>query len=94
MLRSTSGGLGPWMVIEFAIDEHKRFLGLCDPASREYEILKNGLIVRLPKHGKHERGVEIFAEMREAQLLLALAHQICPDAVPAIVKAISVARAV
>jgi hypothetical protein len=27
-------------VIEFAIDEHKRFLGLCDPASREYEILK------------------------------------------------------
>ena len=48
------------MVIEFAIDEHKRFLGLCDPASREYEILKNGLIVRLPKHGKHERVVEIF----------------------------------
>jgi hypothetical protein len=28
------------MVIEFAIDQHKRFLGLCDPASREYEILK------------------------------------------------------
>ena len=28
------------------------------------------------------------------QLLLALAHQICPVAVPAIVKAISVARAV
>ena len=94
MLRSTSGGLGPWMVIEFAIDEHKRFLGLCDPASREYEILKNGLILRRAIHGKHERVVEIFAGIREAQLLLALAHQICPVAVPAIVKAISVARAV
>ena len=82
------------MLIEFAIDQHKRFLGLCDPASREYEILKNGLIVRLPKHGKDERVVEMFAETREAQLLLALAHQICPVAVPAIVKAISVARAV
>ena len=82
------------MVIEFAIDQHKRFLGLCDPASREYEILKNGLVVRCGKHGHSERVVEIFAEIREAQLLLALAHQICPVAVPTIVKAISVARAV
>jgi hypothetical protein len=74
--------------IEFAIDEHKRFLGLCDPASREFEILKNGLIVRRAKHG-HEPVVEIFAERREAQLLLAFAHKICPVAVPAILKAIS-----
>jgi hypothetical protein len=80
------------MVIEFAIDEHKRFLRLCDPASREYEILKNGLILRHAKHRKHEGVVEIFAEIREAQLLLALAHQICPVAVPTIVKAISKAR--
>jgi pentatricopeptide repeat protein len=58
----------------------------------EYEILKNALIVRRAKHGKYERVVEIFAEMREAQLLLALAHKICPVAVPAIVKAISVAH--
>ena len=48
------------MVIEFAIDHYDRLLAHCDPASREYEILKNGLIVRLPKHGKHERVVEIF----------------------------------
>ena len=87
------GRLGS-VVIEFAIDDYNRFLALCDPASREYEILKNGLILRHAKHGKHERVVEIFAEMREAQLLLALAHQFCPVAVPAIVKAISVARAV
>jgi hypothetical protein len=50
------------------------------PSSPEYEILKNGLIVRRVKNGKYERVVEIFAEMRDAQLLLAHAHKICPAA--------------
>jgi hypothetical protein len=80
------------MVIEFAIDHYNRFLALCDPASREYEILKNGLVVRRAKDGQYERVAEIFAEMRDARLLLAVAHKICPVAVPAIVKAISVAH--
>ena len=80
------------MVIEFAIDHYDRLLAHCDPASREYAILKNGLVVRRPKNGRYERVVEIFGEMRDAQLLLALANKICPVAVPAIVKAISVAH--
>ena len=77
------------MVIEFAIDQHKRFLALCDPPSREYEILKNGLVVHRGKHGHSERVVEIFAQMREARSLLTVAHKICPVAVPAIIKATS-----
>jgi hypothetical protein len=80
------------MVIEFAIDDYNRFLALCDPASREYEILKNGLVVRRPKNGQHEQIVEIFAQMREARSLLTVAHRICPVAVPAIVKATCKAR--
>ncbi len=60
------------MVIEFAIDQHNRFLALCDPASREYEILKNGLVVHRAKDEQYERVVEIFAEMRDARLLLAV----------------------
>ncbi len=80
------------MVIEFLLDHHDRFLLLCDPASREYEILKSGLVVRRSKEGRYERGVEIFAAMQDGQLLLALANRICPAAVPAIVKAISKAR--
>jgi len=75
------------MIIEFAIDHYDRLLALSDPASREYEILKNGLVVRRAKNGQHERVVEIFAEMREAHLLLALANKICPLAAPAITKA-------
>ena len=82
------------MIIEFAIDHYDRLLALSDPASREYEILKNGLVVRRAKNGQHERVVEIFAEMRDAHLLLALANKICPLAAPAITKAMSLARGV
>jgi hypothetical protein len=60
------------MVIEFAIDHYDRLLSPCEPSSHEYEILKNGLVVRRAKNGKYERVVEIFAEMRDAQLLLPL----------------------
>ena len=82
------------MVIEFAIDHYNRFLALCDPVSREYEILKNGLVIRRVKDGnrQYERVVEIFAEMRDAHLLLDIANKICPDAMPAITKAVSLAR--
>ena len=82
------------MVIEFAIDHYDHLLASCDLASPEYEILKNGLVVPRVKNGKYERVVEIFAEMQDAQLLLALAHRICPIAAPAITKAMSLARGV
>ena len=80
------------MVIELAIDHYNRLLPLCEPASCEYEILKNGLVVRRAKNGQYERVVEIFAEMRDAHSLLALANKICPVAAPAITKAMSLAR--
>jgi hypothetical protein len=77
------------MIIEISIDHYDRLLALCGPASREYEILKDGFIAHRPKDSRYERVVEISAEMQDAQLLLALAHKICPVAVPAILKAIS-----
>jgi len=80
------------MIIEMTIDPYDRLLALCDPASREYEILKNSLIVRHSKDGRYERVVEILSEMQDAKLLLVLAQKICPAAVPFIVKAISKAR--
>jgi hypothetical protein len=80
------------MIIEISIDHYDRFLALCDPASHEYEILTDGFITHRPKDNHFERIIEISCEMWHAQLLLALAHKICPVAVPAIVKAISVAH--
>jgi hypothetical protein len=80
------------MIIEIPIDPYDRFVALCDQASHEYEILKNGLIVRHSKDGRYERVVEILSEMPDAKLLLVLAQKICPAVVPFIVNAISKAR--
>ncbi len=78
------------MLIEMSLDHYDRFLEKCDASSREYEILKNGLIVRRPNDGHYERIMEIACEVREAQMLLAIARRLYPDAVSAIEKAIAI----
>ena len=78
------------MLIEMSLDHYDRFLEKCDASSREYEILKNGLIVRRPNVGHYERIMEIACEVREAQMLLAIARRLYPDAVSAIEKAIAI----
>jgi hypothetical protein len=78
------------MVIELPLDHHDRFLEKCDPSRREYEILRNGRIVRRPKDGDYERIVEIPCEVSEAQMLLAIARRLYPDAVSAIEKALAI----
>jgi hypothetical protein len=72
-----------------SLDHYDRFLKQCNPSGREHEILKNGLIVRRPKDGHSERRIEIHCKLQDAQLLLALATQVYPDAVPAIKKGIA-----
>jgi len=67
------------MIIEISVDHYDRFLALCDPASHEYEILKDAFIAHRPKDSRYERVVEISCEMRDAQLLLVLAQKICPS---------------
>jgi hypothetical protein len=78
------------MLIEMSLDHYDRFLEKCDASSREYEILKNGLIVRRPNDGHYERIMEIACEVPEAQMLLAIARRLYPDAVSAIEKAIAI----
>jgi hypothetical protein len=63
----------------------------CDQSSREYAILKNGLIIRRPKGDHFERIMEIRCEMEEAEKLLALASTVYPEAVEYIVTAIKAA---
>lgn len=77
----------PVITIEMSVDHYDRFVALCDPASREYAILKNGVPVRRPRESHFERVIEILCDTRDAQLLLALAEKICRVAVPAIEKA-------
>jgi hypothetical protein len=78
------------MIIEMSLDQYDRFLEKCDASSREYEILKNGVIVNHRKDGHYERIIEIACEVPEAQMLLAIARRLYPDAVSAIEKAIAI----
>jgi hypothetical protein len=78
------------MIIEMSLDQYDRFLEKCDASSREWQILKNGLIVHHPKDGHYERIMEILCEVPEAQMLLAIARRLYPDAVSAIEKAIAI----
>ena len=76
-------------LIEMSLDHYDRFLERCNPSGREYEILKNGLIVRRPKDGHPERIMNIYCKLQDVQLLLNLAVRIYPHAVSDIKKAIA-----
>jgi hypothetical protein len=80
------------MIIEMSLDHYDRFLEKCDASCREYEILKNGLIVRRPKDGVYERIMEIACEIEEAKILFSCSTRLYPDAAGAIAKAIARAR--
>ena len=68
------------------------FVDKCDQSSREYAILKNGLIIRRPKENHFERIMEIRCDMEEADKLLLLASKVVyPEAVEDIAKAIAAA---
>ena len=43
------------MIIEMSLDHYDRFLEKCGASSREWQILKNALIVSHPKDGHYER---------------------------------------
>ena len=76
------------VLIEIPPDLYDRFWICCDVASREYAILKNGVIIHSPQGD--ERVIQIPCELSDAENLLALAKRACPDAVPTIKKVIDI----
>ena len=59
---------------------YDRLLGMCDPATREYEILANSLVMR---HGNMEE-IQIPCDDAAAEVILKLARSKCPEVVAAI----------
>jgi hypothetical protein len=57
------------------------FIDRCDEASREFAILKNGVIIRRPKEDHFERLLEIVAILSMLTRLLFLATTVYPEAV-------------
>jgi len=79
------------IVIEMIPEQYDAFVAKCDVASREYAILKNGVVVRNPKSGE-QRMVGILCDKVAAARLLYAATQLYPEAVHAIASAIDRAR--
>jgi hypothetical protein len=77
------------VVIEMSLLLYDRFVDQCNPASKEYALVKNGIIVQRGKDNHYERILEIYCDVEEAKGLLNLARNMFPDAVPEIEKAIA-----
>jgi hypothetical protein len=45
------------VVIEMPLLHYDRFVGRCSPASKEYALLKNGIIVRREKDNHYETNI-------------------------------------
>jgi hypothetical protein len=82
------------VLVTFPIHIYKGLLGRCSMLSREYLILKNGIV----RHDQHDcpdqPSVEILCEVQRAKFLLNLATLVYPDAAPHIEKSLEQARAV
>ena len=79
------------VIIEMSLPVYDAFVDKCEQSSREYAILKNGLIIRRPKENHFERLMEIHCDMEEVNKLLLLASKVYPEAIEDIAKAIAAA---
>ena len=70
-------------------DVYDGLLAKCSMLSREYLILKNGVVRRDPDRNAKKDMVEILCEAQRAKFLLDLATLVFPDAVPDIERSIA-----
>lgn len=70
-------------LIAMPAEHYDLFVAECDITSREYSILKNGLVLRTDNSGE-KRAIEILCDKEEAERLLDAANRLYPKAVPAI----------
>jgi hypothetical protein len=64
------------------------FIAKCDPSSREFEVLKNGIIIHHPNPGDM---IELLCDLNDANKLLLLASQVHHQAELPIAQAIAAA---
>jgi hypothetical protein len=78
------------VTIELPLERYDQLRDKCDTASPEFIVLINGCIDRRPKGNQFERFIQILCDKEQAETLLGLATRVCPDAVPAIKRALKV----
>jgi hypothetical protein len=73
-------------------EQYDLFVAECDITSPEYAILKNAVISHDGNSGSDRRTIEILCDKEDAFKLLETASRLYPDAVPAIVSSIDLAK--
>ena len=69
------------LTVEMPLTTYDCMMEGCAQSSPEFRLLVGGLIERRPKQDHFERFIQIFCEDRQAQILLNLARQVCPEVV-------------
>ena len=77
------------ILVDIPMDDYNNFVQRCDATRPEYEMLKTGLITR---DREKRPAVEILCEVEDAKMILDLASEIYPHAVPHVQESISLAR--
>lgn len=80
------------VLVTFPQPIYEELLGRCSMLSREYLILKNGIVRRDHEEQAGEVTVEILCEVERAKFLLNLATLVYPKAAPHIEKSIELAE--
>jgi hypothetical protein len=78
------------ILIKIPPEHYDLFVAECEITSREYSILKNGVVARDIKEDK--RVIEILCDKEDADRLLDLAECRYPEIVPAIRAGLDLAR--
>jgi hypothetical protein len=79
------------VTIEILFPAYDSFIEQREESSREYAVLKNGLIFRRKKEDHFERFVKIDCTLEDAEKLLLLAIKTSPDVVADIARGITTA---
>ena len=77
------------ILIDIPMDDYNNFLQRCDATRPEYEMLRNGIMTR---DREKRPAVEILCDLEDAKMILHLAGEIYPHAVPRIQESINLAR--
>ena len=78
-----------YVVLNLPLDLYDRFVDVCPHQSRQYAVLKNGLIFR---RGDDERFIEIWCIESDARMLLDTAYASCTELVEPIENALASPR--
>ena len=78
------------ILIDMALEHYDGFVAKCDVATREYAILKNGVVIGNQK--SDEQIIAILCERADAVMLLYAAGLLYPEAVAAIKAGLDRAR--